>query len=94
MYLCLFLPAGKFFGGFLGAVKREKLREFLIFFFDMVNLNEKFYVMKVVGKIHSGIFLVSWIVNFHFRTNLEFSNRGSGVISDLPENIKFKAKQF
>jgi hypothetical protein len=43
------------------------------FFFKMVNLNEIFYVMKVIGKIHSGIFLVGRIVNFHFRTNLEFS---------------------
>jgi hypothetical protein len=30
--------------------------------------------MKVIGKIHSGIFLVGRIVNFHFHTNLGFSD--------------------
>ncbi len=53
---------------------KKKIKGIFNIFFDMVNLNEMFYVMKVIGKIHSGIFVVGRIVNFHFRTNLEFSD--------------------
>ncbi len=43
-------------------------------FLKMVNLNEIFYVMKVVGKILRGVFLIGRIVNFHFHPILEFSD--------------------
>ncbi len=60
-------------GGFSGAENRKNEAVFREFF-EMVNLDEIFYVMKVVGKILVGVFLISRIVNFHFRPILEFSD--------------------
>jgi hypothetical protein len=60
-------------GAFFGAVKRKNGAGFQ-FLFEMVNLNEIFYVMKVVGKIHLGVLLIDRIVNFHFHSILEFSD--------------------
>ncbi len=57
-------------GGFSGAENRKNEAAFREFF-EMVNLDEIFYVMKVVGKILVGVFLISRIVNFHFRPILE-----------------------
>jgi hypothetical protein len=59
-------------GGFSGAENRKN--EAVFREFEMVNLDEIFYVMKVVGKILRGVFLISRIVNFHFRPILEFSD--------------------
>jgi hypothetical protein len=56
---------------FLRAAKR-KIEATFHNFFDVVNLYEIFYVMKVVGKIHWGVFVIGRIVNFHFRPILEF----------------------
>jgi hypothetical protein len=44
----------------------------------MVNLDEIFYVTKVVGKIFLGVFLIVRIVNFHFNPILEFSDSWFG----------------
>jgi hypothetical protein len=53
-------------------------------FFDVVNLTEIFYAMKVFGKIHLG---VSVSVNFPIR--------GSGVISGLKNLNSFsKFRKF
>jgi hypothetical protein len=70
------LVIGKFFrppAFFLRAAKR-KFEATFHNFFDVVNLNEIFYVMKVIGKIHLGVFIIGRIVNFHFRPILEFSD--------------------
>jgi hypothetical protein len=48
-------------GGFPGAENRENEAGFREFF-EMVNLDEIFYVMKVVGKILRGVFLIGRIV--------------------------------
>ncbi len=60
-------------GGFSGA---ENMKNETVFreFFEMVNLDEIFYVTKVVAKILRGIFLIDRIVNFNFRLILEFSD--------------------
>ncbi len=60
-------------GGFSGAAKRRNDEVFRNIF-KMVNLNEIFYVMKVVGKIHLGISFIFRIVNYHFHPILEFSD--------------------
>jgi hypothetical protein len=60
-------------GGFLRAENRKNEAVFREFF-EMVNLYEIFYVMKVVGKILVGVFLIGRIVNFHFHQFLEFSD--------------------
>jgi hypothetical protein len=59
-------------GGFLRA-ENKKNKAVLREFFEMVNLYEIFYVMKVVGKILWGISLIGRIVNFYFHQFLEFS---------------------
>jgi hypothetical protein len=64
-------------GGFSGAENRKNEAVFREFF-EMVNLDEIFYVTKVVGKILRGVFLIDRIVNFHFRPILEFSDFRSG----------------
>ncbi len=46
----------------------EKMRRFFMIFFRMVNLNELFFVTKVVGKILWGIFLIGRIVYFPFHS--------------------------
>ncbi len=60
-------------GGFSGAENRKNEAVFREFF-EMVNLDEIFYVTKVLGKILRGAFLIGLIVNFHFRPILEFSD--------------------
>ncbi len=45
---------------------------------EMVNLYEFFYVMKVIGKILRGVFLIGIIVSFHFHPILEFSDSRFG----------------
>ncbi len=75
-------------GGFLRAANRKN-EAVLNDFFEMVNLNEIFYAMKIVGKILRGISLIGRIVNFHFHQFLEFSTRGLEVISGFPENTYF-----
>jgi hypothetical protein len=59
-------------GGFPGAENRKNEAVFHDFF-EMVNLYEIFYVMKVIGKILWDIFLISRIVSFHIHPILEFS---------------------
>ncbi len=54
----------------------------------MVNLYEFFYVMKVIGKILRGVFLIGIIVSFHFHPILEFSDSRFGDIGEL-KNIGF-----
>jgi hypothetical protein len=56
------------------ARSKGKMERFFLNIFKMVNLNEIFYVMKVVGKIQLGISFIGRIVNFHFRPILEFSD--------------------
>ncbi len=58
-------------GGFPGAKNRKNEAVFREFF-KMVNLDEIFYVMKVVGKILRSVFLIGRIVDFHFGPILEF----------------------
>jgi hypothetical protein len=60
-------------GGFLGAANRKNEAVFLTLQ-KTVTLYEIFYVTKVVGKIHRGVFLIGRIVNFHFHPFLEFSD--------------------
>jgi hypothetical protein len=67
-------------GGFTGAKNRKNEAVFREFF-EMVNLYEIFYVMKVVGKILWGVFLIGRIVYFNFHPFLNFPISGSGVIS-------------
>jgi hypothetical protein len=75
IYVNSVLVIGKFptNGVFLRAAKR-KIEAIFHDFFDVVNLNEIFYVMKVIGKIHWGVFVIGRIVYFHFRPILEFSD--------------------
>jgi hypothetical protein len=53
---------------FLRAANRKNEAVFRDFF-EMVNLNEFFYVTKVIEKILWGVFLIGRIVNFHFHPN-------------------------
>jgi hypothetical protein len=46
----------------------------------MINLYEFFYVMKVIGKILRGVFLIGIIVSFHFHPILEFFDSRFGRI--------------
>ncbi len=64
-------------GGFSGAENRKNEAVFREFF-EMINLDEIFYVMKVVGKILWGVFLIGRIVSFHFHPILEFSDSRFG----------------
>jgi hypothetical protein len=59
-------------GVFLRA--KRKIEADFLYFFDVINLNEIFYVMKVIGKIHLGVFVIGRIINFHFRPIFEFSD--------------------
>jgi hypothetical protein len=56
-------PATGSFSGAENSKNEAVFREF----FEIVNLDEIFYVTKVVGKILRGVFLIGRIVNFHFR---------------------------
>ncbi len=58
-------------GDFPRVEKRENEAVFLTLQ-KTVNLYEIFYVMKVMGKILWGVFLIGRIVNFNFHTFLEF----------------------
>jgi hypothetical protein len=60
-------------GDFPRAEKRENEAVFLTLQ-KTVNLYEIFYVMKVMGKILWGVFLIGRIVNFNFHPFLEFSD--------------------
>jgi hypothetical protein len=74
--MCLFLQLGKKFPitwDFPRAEKRENEAVFLTLQ-KTVNLYEIFYVMKVMGKILWGVFLIGRIVNFNFHLFLEFSD--------------------
>jgi hypothetical protein len=73
-------------GCFSGAENRKNEAVFREFF-EMVNLDEIFYVTKVVGKILRGLFLIGRIVNFHFHQFLKFSD--FRVISGFPEITYF-----
>ncbi len=53
--------------------KKRKMRRFFIIFFEMVNLYEIFYVMKVVGKILWGVFLIREFSDSRFGSYLRFS---------------------
>ncbi len=48
---------------FSWSCKKENLREFLIFFFDMVNLNEIFYVMKVINLLLLYTFILNYVLS-------------------------------
>ncbi len=76
-------------GGFLRAENRKNQAVFREFF-EMVNLYEIFYVMKVVGKILRGIFLIGGIVNFHFHQFLEFSDSRFGSYRRFSGNYIFQ----
>jgi hypothetical protein len=55
----------------------ERWKEEMTRFFEIISKWSnwtKFYVMKVIGKIHLGIFLIGSIVNFHVHPILEFSD--------------------
>ncbi len=61
----------------IGDFPRAEKRENEAVFFNSkktVNLYEIFYVMKVMGKILWGVFLIGRIVNFNFHPFLEFSD--------------------
>ncbi len=60
-------------GDFPRAEKRENEAVFLTLQ-KTVNLYDFFYVMKVMGKILWGVFLIGRIVNFNFHPFLEFSD--------------------
>ncbi len=59
--------------GFSGAENRKNEAVFREFF-EMVNLDEIFYVMKVVGKFLVGVFLIKRTVKFT-RVSIGFKNR-------------------
>jgi hypothetical protein len=44
---------------------------------DVVNLDDFSYVMKVIGKIHWGVFVIGKIFSFHFHSSLESSDSRS-----------------
>jgi hypothetical protein len=77
----LFLPFGKIFRPRAVFLERQIGGKLCVFSlrkkkkkFDATNLYEIFYVMKVIGKIPVGVFLIGRINMFHFRPFLEFSD--------------------